>query len=503
MGRGADDDQCVRKHLKAFVGGLPNSTTESSVGQHFARYGQIVAVSVVPPKEGDGKKAPYAFVTFKFAADADAAVVDTQVFPGCARPLAMGFATPRRKDAQEREAKNGMLSDVEPGKVFVGGIGDRDSEDEVGDFFSQWGLVALVYRDRAGWGFVHYATKEGALRLLEEGSVVFQRRRLDVKAADSKRPIDDAERNDLIRRAIARHFHKKTLAAHPALPSGGPAAPGYPGYYGGAPPPGYLMPPPGYYPPPVVPGVPPAAGYPSAPGYPPPSGYPAGGGYPPPTGYYGPPPPGGYYGAQGAPPNSGPPHGGEPQPHAQVGEGMRALPAPSDFYRSGPGSGSNGGSGNPPPAANDPYGGGYYSRADPYGHPAAPPSAAPVPGTSADLARVPPVGDARGGSQGPYSGYYRDSREGDNAGGSDRRRPPAEDYYRSSSGSGPPPSDRDRPQTGDDRRDRGDPYYRTSSQPSQAPGHYQPPGAPGVYAADHYGRAPDHRYPSDARCQPY
>ena len=53
-------------------------------------------------------------------------------------------------------------------EVFVGGISDRDGEEEVGDFFSQWGLVTLVYRDKASWGFVHFATKEGAMRVLEE-----------------------------------------------------------------------------------------------------------------------------------------------------------------------------------------------------------------------------------------------------------------------------------------------------------------------------------------------
>ncbi len=109
-------------------------------------------------------------------------------------------------------------------QVFVGGISDRDGEEEVwayyilietqlakliwfgifwqsqvGDFFSQWGLVTLVYRDKASWkpsqrpgwrkqhspkkyhfdfelleprGFVHFATKEGALRVLEESLVL-------------------------------------------------------------------------------------------------------------------------------------------------------------------------------------------------------------------------------------------------------------------------------------------------------------------------------------------
>ncbi|CAE8592018.1 unnamed protein product, partial [Polarella glacialis] len=216
------DDQAVSKYLKVFAGGLPAQTAESAVGHHFARYGHIVHCNVCPPKDGDAKKAPYSFVTYKFAADADCAVVDSQHFPGVQRPLAMGFATPRRKDADEK--KESLLCDSDPCKVFVGGISERDGEEEVGDFFSQWGLVCLVYRDKASWGFVHFATKEGALRLLEEASVVFQRRRLDIKkASESKRNQSEDERADLVKRAIARHFHKKSVQMAPPPPG--------PGYY--------------------------------------------------------------------------------------------------------------------------------------------------------------------------------------------------------------------------------------------------------------------------------
>lgn len=509
-----DEEQAVRKHLKVFVGGLPSTASERQVGTHFARYGHVAAASVVPPKENEAKKSPYAFVTFKFAADADCAVVDTQQFPGATRPLAMGFATPRRKDAQEAQSKAGLLSESDPCKVFVGGISERDSEDEVGDFFSQWGLVALVYRDRGAWGFIHFATKEGALRLLEESSIVFQRRRLDIKASDSKRVMDETERQDLIRRAIARHFHKKSLAmmapsgAPPGAPPGGPppaggpppmGAPGYPpppaGYYPGGPPHGgaggyypSAPPPGGYYSGPSgpPPGYPPS-GYPP-PAYPPPAGYPSG----PPGGYYGgPPPPGGYY---GAPPHGGPP----PTAGGPNGEAQRALPAPSDYYQQRPqGAGAGGGS--------DPYAGGYYGRGDPY-------AGAPAPGDA--------------------GGYYRDSREdskGGDGGSGEQYRRSTEDYYRSAGGGRErPPADDGRgggggaaggePARGGERRDdRGysvasggpppsyspgtDPYYRTAGPAAQ--GSY---GAPPPSSADPYARAPnDHAgvYARDARYQPY
>ena len=58
-------------------------------------------------------------MTFRFAADADCSVVDTQHFPGVQRQLAMGFATPRKKDAEEQQQKQELLSDSDPCKVGV------------------------------------------------------------------------------------------------------------------------------------------------------------------------------------------------------------------------------------------------------------------------------------------------------------------------------------------------------------------------------------------------
>jgi len=288
-----EDELSVRKHLKVFVGGLPDRAEEREVERHFGKYGRIVHCNVCPPKESEKNKSPYAFVTFQFAADADCAVVDRQDFPGVQRQLAMGFATPRKKADEDKE--DSLLSDSDPCKVFVGGISDRDGEEEVGDFFSQWGLVTLVYRDKASWGFVHFATKEGALRVLEESSITYHRRKLDVKkASESKKVMSDDERHDLTKRAIARHFHKKTAPP--------------PGY---VPPGAYYPPPPGYYgsPPPGYPGYPPPSYQP--PGYPPPH-------YPP---AYGSPPPSGPYGA---------PPGASPPPR----EGQQSLPPPGeDPYR--------------------------------------------------------------------------------------------------------------------------------------------------------------------------
>lgn len=479
-GGGMSDEQAVAKHLKVFVGNLPKDVVENQVGSHFSKYGAVVNVHIAKPKANPGKrppyggdKPPYGFVTFKFAADADCAAVDEQYFPNSGNKLRMGYATPQTKDGS-KPAENSKLEGVlDPRKVFIKGIDQNDDEEEVGDFFSQWGLVILVHRDRSqkkgGWSFIHYATKEGSLRLLEEANITFRNKRLHVNLSGSAKavPMPDEDYAALVQRSVARHFHKKASAGvpphMPPFPSGPPPGMhghgsssqsppgGYaggppPGYYGGGPPPGASgMPPPSYYgsgPPPSYPG--------------PPSNYYNGG---PPPSYHGPPPgssaaEAGYFrgGAPGGPPAIQDSRG--PDGHGSSGDS-------ADYYRGAS-------SGAPPPQA--PPGPPGHP-----GHPGHPGSMPPAPndGRSGNRSSEPPPGYYRGppnsASADPRSDpmYYRQQPR-------DNRPLPVEDappagYYRTSGApSAPPaPSSSSGPPPG---------YYRGADAANPPHGHAPPPG---------------------------
>jgi len=536
------EEEAVRKHMKVFAGGLPGAARNEEMSQHFGRYGHVLHCSVLHPKESESKKSPYAFVTFRYAADADCAVVDTHHLPGAPRPLMMGFAAPRKKDKQDSHSQEGLLSSNEPCKVFVGGINDRDNEEEIGDFFSQWGLVALVYRDTS-WGLVHFATREGAMRLLEETNVVFRHRKLDIKASDSKKTMGEEERNDLIRRAIAGHFHKKAQRGSPPDPSAAPGA--FPGYY---------PPPAGYY---AAAGYPPhqpgAAAYPPRhpghPGYPGAPGYPAAApqaaaGYPPPqapqaaaAGYYGgapapgapPTAPAGAAGllalpAPGATPGSAPAnyYGGAPPPGAATGGAPHTAPG---YYGAPPLA-----QGPPPPVAADPMkppstnyypqqaglpgqggdpyataGGHYpphstvprYDDAYPREKTAGAPSDRPYYGQESVAPNHRPAD-----GETAYSGYYRDGDE------AQRRAAVGDEYFRSTASAFGAADAAAREQ-----------YYRSAVSLKPAAGAYTREdgghGHPAVSAAspygalplDPYGRAPadpNHQHRGyDNRYQPY
>lgn len=276
------DEAASRRGLKVIATGLPTTATDQQVSEHFSRYGSVAAATVVPAPVDDPSKAAYAMVTFRLAADADVAVVDQQMFPGAQQTLAMQFASEQGEATEDRKDLLDKLNERDPCKLFVGGIGKDDREEEVGDFFSQWGLISVVLRNES-WSFVRFATKEGALRLLSERGLMFHNRHLRVSASDSKHVDDEQEQGELLRRAIGRHFEKKR-AAMTMVPHAMPAVQGYPGAapYGG------------YYPPQQQPalGAPPQGYYGAA------------------QGYYGAAP--GFYGAQQPPAPAQPPAGVPP-----------------------------------------------------------------------------------------------------------------------------------------------------------------------------------------------
>ena len=83
--------------------------------------------------------------------------------------------------------------DYNPYKIFAAPIPDEiiTNNEAIGDFFSQWGLVAMVQKGAKGYCFILYVCNDGALRILNEPSVVFHGKQLDVKPATIKNLDND------------------------------------------------------------------------------------------------------------------------------------------------------------------------------------------------------------------------------------------------------------------------------------------------------------------------
>ncbi|CAD7922637.1 unnamed protein product [Amoebophrya sp. A120] len=261
-GLGEDEHLYVERRLKLYVGGLPNWIDDHSLQQHFGKYGPLVEATLCR-KEG---KFPFAFITYKQAADADAAFLDGHNFPGLEPPQHLTLRYQSEKDVKDKlkteEELYPFLRSPDPAKIFVGYVQEWHTEDELGKFFSQWGMVLLVERaghqlkgdgkggkqKSRGFAFIHYASREAAIRIfLEKDNTVYLRgSNLLLKTAETshKAPMDEAKRQEMVMRALGRHAIERGLAP-PVAPMPVVAAPP-PGVNYSAPP-AYVDPHAGYY----------------------------------------------------------------------------------------------------------------------------------------------------------------------------------------------------------------------------------------------------------------
>jgi len=133
---------------KLFVGGIAAQTTTEALRAHFSRYGCIVDAVVM---NKNGRPRGFGFVTFDAPAAAAAVLAEQQWLDG--RLVDVKRAVPGERN-QERTSN----------KVFVGGLPQDVSTDDLRAYFGGYGAVAdaVVMVDRRtsrsrGFGFVRFS----------------------------------------------------------------------------------------------------------------------------------------------------------------------------------------------------------------------------------------------------------------------------------------------------------------------------------------------------------
>ncbi|XP_062212542.1 uncharacterized protein LOC133913411 [Phragmites australis] len=156
---------------KIFVGGLPRSVvTPDGLRAHFARYGEVVdAVAMVNPENGLGRG--FGFVEFADEAAVlrtlDSRERDMHVFNG--RKVEVKRAQTR--SVRTRPTSYSPNADL---KIFVGGLRDNVTEDDLTNYFQNFGAITdvVVMYDRItrrtrGFGFVTFDSHEAVNKVLE------------------------------------------------------------------------------------------------------------------------------------------------------------------------------------------------------------------------------------------------------------------------------------------------------------------------------------------------
>ncbi|XP_022129184.1 RNA-binding protein squid isoform X3 [Pieris rapae] len=164
---GRDDDR------KLFVGGLSWETTDKELRDHFSAYGEIESINV-KTDPNTGRSRGFAFIVFKSPESID-------------KVMAAGDHTINNKKVDPKKAK------ARHGKIFVGGLSSEISDDEIKNFFGNFGTIIEVEmpfdktkNQRKGFCFITFESEQVVNELLKTPKQTIGGKEVDVKRATPK-----------------------------------------------------------------------------------------------------------------------------------------------------------------------------------------------------------------------------------------------------------------------------------------------------------------------------
>ncbi|KAI3777902.1 hypothetical protein L1987_47705 [Smallanthus sonchifolius] len=170
---------------KLFVGGIAWETSEESFSNYFSNYGNLTD-SVIMMDKITGRPRGFGFVTFANPADADKVLEQDHVIDG--RPVEVKRTVPR-------ENAQGSRGVSRTKKIFVGGIPLTLTEDELREYFSNYGDIVehqimldhVTGRSR-GFGFVTFDSEEAVDKIFADGQIhELGGKQVEIKRAEPKR----------------------------------------------------------------------------------------------------------------------------------------------------------------------------------------------------------------------------------------------------------------------------------------------------------------------------
>ena len=154
-------------HRKLFIGGLNYSTTDDALKEYFSKYGELVDCVVM--KFRDTKRSRgFGFVTYATIEMVDECQNN--------RPHTIDGTKVETKRATPRD-DNGPGSGQTVQKLFLGGLKDGVSDDDLRDYFGKFGTVTNVEQmtdksngRKRGFGFVEFDDYDPVDKCLLEGN---------------------------------------------------------------------------------------------------------------------------------------------------------------------------------------------------------------------------------------------------------------------------------------------------------------------------------------------
>ncbi|XP_075148201.1 ribonucleoprotein RB97D-like [Haematobia irritans] len=170
---------------KLFLGGLAPNTTEESITNFYAQYGEV-ASAVVKRDPTTQRSKGFGFITYKDSSSIERAQsLKPHIIDG--RNVDSKPALPR----SETNRQNGGASNDAVRKIFVGGLKDNHDEQNLQDHFQQFGnvLTVKILLDRTtgrkrGFGFVEFDSCEAADRAVYHKTHTIDQLPVEVKKSN-------------------------------------------------------------------------------------------------------------------------------------------------------------------------------------------------------------------------------------------------------------------------------------------------------------------------------
>ncbi|CAG9827597.1 unnamed protein product [Diabrotica balteata] len=164
---GRDDDR------KLFVGGMSWETTDRELREHFGQYGEIESINV-KTDPNTGRSRGFAFIVFTTTEAID-------------KVVAAGDHVINGKKVDPKKAK------ARHGKIFVGGLTSDLSDDDIKNYFSQFGSIIDIEmpfdkqkNQRKGFCFITFESEQVVNELLKQPKQTIKDKEVDVKKATPK-----------------------------------------------------------------------------------------------------------------------------------------------------------------------------------------------------------------------------------------------------------------------------------------------------------------------------
>ncbi|XP_011257680.1 RNA-binding protein squid isoform X1 [Camponotus floridanus] len=171
--RSAGANQDSLNDRKLFVGGLSWETTDKELREHFSTYGDIESINV-KTDPNTGRSRGFAFIVFAKAESLD-------------KIMGAGDHVINNKKVDPKKAK------ARHGKIFVGGLSTELSDDDIKNFFSQFGTIVEVEmpfdktkNQRKGFCFITFESEQVVNELLKTSKQTINGKEVDVKKATPK-----------------------------------------------------------------------------------------------------------------------------------------------------------------------------------------------------------------------------------------------------------------------------------------------------------------------------